>query len=526
MNKLIQLLYVNILAMFDINKIKVARESNVKSNLESRMIILAIVAIFYGYLIYKFLTLYEIANKYYILCIGFILSSILCFFLDLFLIEPLVFKNKENDLIFSLPLSKYQILFSKLFNVYLQNLIYIAVIMFSVLMAFLYYVNNVSEEFVLMYIISSLFIPFVPIVLATILSYFNAYLKVKINNKLIFNGLRIILIGIVLGICYGLFKNIEFKSVDNLIALVIKQFNVIYPLGFCFYKMISLNNVLFFLLIMIVSIMVLYIYSILLSNNYLKLCSMLKGVKKNVDFKYKKTFNLHKVLGIVRKELINIFNNTFYFFNTYGLMILVTIIMLVVIKIFNVDKWEELKHFSEYFNLYCPTLLAMCVTFNTSTIVAMSIEKDNMQILRAMPLSMKTILFSKWLTNVLIGSIFIVINALIVGWGFKEGMNLFGFNILVPFSALMLVSLTGLVLDYRFINKNVTDDNTIIKQRLITIFPSFMSLVIGIGPMFMPVSTNYKFILGSYVLFFLIIMIGEIIYLVINHKKLLRGLFN
>ena len=56
MNKLLKLLYVNILGLFDFNKIAVARKEGVKSNLEKRGIVTGIATLICGYIIYSFLS--------------------------------------------------------------------------------------------------------------------------------------------------------------------------------------------------------------------------------------------------------------------------------------------------------------------------------------------------------------------------------------------------------------------------------------------------------------------------------------
>lgn len=525
MNRLFKLLYVQILGLFDINKIKIARESGVKSNLEKRVIIVVIAGIFFGYLLYKLFTMYTVSNKLYILGIGFIFSSLLCFFMDLFLIEPVVFKNDENDIIFSLPLSRYQILFSKLFVVYLRNLVYVFIIMLSLLLAYMNYVKILSDEFIIMYIVSSLLIPLIPIVLATIISYINSYCRVKISNKVVFNGIRLIILILLLGLISIIFRNINTSSLSLFIETFIKKMNVIYPMGFLFYEMLLSENVLFFLLNIIIPIFVIYVYSLLISNNYLKLCSMLKGVKKKVNFVYKKQVNLHRVLGMVKKEVISLISNKVYLFNSFGTIFIATILLFILSRLVNLNSFNNIEYFDIYFCLYCPTILAMLVTLNSSAISAISLEKDNMQMLRTMPINMAKVLFSKWLTNVLIGSIFIICNAFIVFSKYNK-ISLLIFNMLLPLSALMFVSLTSILLDYRFINKGKTNDNAIIKQRLITIVPTFLSFVIGIGPLFLQPYSQYKLLLASYILLFFILMIIEVSYLLINNKKLLRGMFN
>ncbi len=527
MNRFFKLLYVNLLALFDINKIKIARENRVKSNLERKTVIMGIVALFYGYLLYKLLMKANITNNIYILVIGFLLSSIFCLVIDLSLIEPIIFKGEDNDMLFSLPLTKYQIIFSKLFTIYLRNLLFVTIIMFSTILSFINYGQSVNDDFVLMYVISSLFIPFIPIVIATIISYINSYLKVKlINNKVYYYILKYIVIILIFIVLFMVFRGTNIDSIDQFVHLFIDKANIIYPMNFFFYIMVRDENVLFFVLLIVIPILVIYVYSFLLSNNYLKICSMLKGIKRKVSFKYKRTINLHKVLGMVRKEVTNLLANKYYLFSSYAMIGMLSVMLFICLRVVNLDVIKSIENFDIYLNLYCPTILAMFVTFNIMGISSMSLEKDNMQMLRTMPIGMGKIIFGKWLCNVLLSSIFIIINAFIV-WGcLNKDLSLFIFNIIVPFFALMFASLTAIMLDYRFICKGEINDNVIIKQRLITLLPSFISLVIGISPFFLPAYVKYKFVLGSYILLFIILMIIEIVYMFINRKKLVKGLFN
>ena len=527
MNRFFKLLYVNLLGLFDINKIKVAREDGVKSNLEKKTIITAIVALFYGFLLYKFFTSSGIANKINILVIGFALSSLFCLIMDINLIEPIIFKSEDNDMLFSLPLSRYQIIFSKLFNIYLKNLIAIVIIMFSSLLAYTSFKLSISDEVGLMYVISSLFIPFIPIVIASIISYINSYLKVKfINNKIYYYIIKYLVLALVFVSLFLIFIDTKVSSIDGFIKVFLDKFNVMYPMSFFFYIMIRDENVLFFVLLFLIPILVIYLYSFFLSNNYLKICSMLKGIKKKVEFKFKKTLNLHRVFGMVRKEIIGLFKNKYYLLSSFGMLGFFTIALFVGLHMIDLDKISRIKDFAIYLKLYCPTLLAMLVTFNSMNISSMSLEKDNMQILRTMPIGMEKVLFGKWLSGVLLGSIFIIINSLLVYFYLSNDVILLIFNILVSLSALMFVSLTSLTLDYRFICKDENNDNVIIKQRLITLIPTFLALVIGVVPFFLPAYVKYEYALGSYILLFVILMAVEIGYMFINRKKLIRGLFN
>lgn len=526
MNKILKLIWVNILGLFDINKIIIARNDGVKSNLEKKSIITGIIVVVYGFLLYKFFMLLKFSNTIIVLNIGFIVSSLLCFFLNLSVIEPLIFKSDDNEMLFAMPVTRTQILFSKLFAVYLKSLVYIVIIMFSSLMSYVNLGGHVDDTFGLMFILITLIIPFIPLTLATLFAYLDDVLKVKSNNSKLYKFIKIIFILGVIGLLILYFKGIDFANSSELFLELDIKLKYLYPFLYLFEISLSKANIIAFILLLGISILAVYVYGLLITNNYLKICSMLKGIKKKNKFVYKKKKSLHKVGGLFRKELITLFNNKFYLSNSFGTLAVCSLLLFFIVNLVNFDKFLKIEHFDLYLNLYLPTILSILVTISTSTISSMSLEKDNMKILGTMPISIGNILFSKWAVNIVIGSIFVFVNGTIVS--FYLNLDKWGifFNYLIPFISLLFVSLTSLILDYRFIEKDELDDNSIIKQRLIGMIPMFLSIIIGLGPFFIPVYKQYKLLLGSYVVAMIIGMMIEHIYLILNRKKLYINLFN
>ena len=526
MNKLFKLIYVNLLGLFDINKIIVAREDGVKSNLEKRLVITGIIVLFYGFLIYNFLGFINFKNSFLILSIGFIISSVVCFISNLPVIEPTIFKNDDNDILFSLPVSRHQILFSKLFTIYLKNLLLVFVIMFSCLLSFYTKDNKVTDTMLIMYLLSSLIIPLVPMILSTIITYFSDYYKVKMNNNWLYKISKFLVFVIILVLLLLLFIRVEFKDIESGIEGIIKTFNCIYPFNYLFYKSLSNENIITFLLLMILPVAFIYLYMVFITNNYLKICSMLKGIKKKENFVYKKVLNLHKLFGMIKKEMTNLFSNKFYLSSSFSTLLLFSVLLFVVLNIIEIDELRKIENMNLYLSLYVPTILGMLSTLSGSAISAMSLEKENMQMLITMPISIWKIILAKWLTNVFISLIFVILNGTMTWYFLKtDGWETF-FNFFVPFIAVLFVSLTSLILDFRFFEKGETDDNSIIKHRLVNIIPSFISVFIGLGVFFLPIFDKYKLILGSYCFIMIVAMICEIIYFMINKKRLIRGLFN
>ena len=523
MNKFFNLLYVNLLDMFNFNKIAVARKEGVKSNLEIRTVVIAIFTIIACYIVYSFMVKTPLSNSYNYLGFGFLFSTFYCFLADISLIEPVIFNSSDNDVLFSYPITKNQIVFSKLFSVYLKNIFVVLVIMLSCLLAFAR-ITSVNETLVLLYLVCTIFIPFVPIIVCTLIAYINAYLKVKCQN-IVASLIRLVFF-VLLGV--GIILVIGRNSLNgaSFIEVLVNRLNIVYPYGYLFLDIVQNQHVLFFFLFIFLNILFIYLYNSIMSDNIMKICSMLQGINKKHDFKYKKSHNAHQVLGIIRKELINLFNNRTYLFSSFGITVVIFALIIIGFNVINIDSFQKIENFSVYFNNYGPALLGSCNSFALMTISSMSLEKEHFQILRSMPVSMTKIIFSKWLINVLLASVFVIIEAVLIIIKFnitKLSMILW---IAVPLMVVMFMCMTGILLDYVFISKREKSDNVIVRQRVIVMIVPIISLTVGLLPIFLNIQIKYNYFSGAYLVLLLVLLLIEVLFMVFNRKKLITNLFN
>ena len=189
MNKFFRLVYINLLSLFDINKIAIAKKDGVKSNLENKNIITGFLLVAYIFIVYSIFSLFKLNNCFLLFNLAYLAGSLFCLVMNVFVIEPLIFKNEDNDILFSLPLTRQQILFSKLFNVYLKNIFVVAVLMISAGIVFYNSGTSITDTQVLMIIISSILIPVIPMIIATVIAYINDYFKIKMNNNYLYKML-------------------------------------------------------------------------------------------------------------------------------------------------------------------------------------------------------------------------------------------------------------------------------------------------------------------------------------------------
>jgi len=523
MNKLFKLLYVNLLDMFNFNKIAVARKDGVRSNLEIRTVIVAIFTIIGGYIVYSFMARTPLNNNYYYLGIGFLFSTIYCFITDLSLIEPIIFNSSDNEVLFAYPITKNQIVFSKLFSVYLKNIFVVLIIMLACFLAFAKN-SPVSETLFLLYFVCTIFIPFVPIVLCTIIGYFNAYIKVKFK-KIIANTIRILFI-LLLGIGIVLLIGRNNLNGVGFFEVLVKRLNLVYPFGYLFLDIVQKQSVIFFFLFIFLNVLFIYLYNNIMSDNIMKICSMLQGVNKKHNFEYKRSNNAHRVMGIMKKELINIFNNKTYLFSAFGITATVFCLLIIGVNVVDIKALKQINNFSIYFNNYGPALLGTFNSLSLMTISSLSLEKDHFQILRSMPVSMTKIIFAKWFINVLLTSIFVIIEAVVVIIKFEITKISILLWIIVPIMVVMFMCMTGILLDYVFISKREKSDNVIIRQRVIVMIIPLISLTVGLLPVFLNVQIKYDYFSGAYLVLLLILLLIEVLFMIFNRKKLISNLFS
>lgn len=519
MNKLIKLIYVNLLSLFNINQIFVARETGAKSNLETKSIITSIILLFYGFILYQIFTKLNLANNFLIINIGFFLTTLLCFIINLTSIEPLLFRNPDNEMLFAMPVTKEQILFSKIFSIYLKNMIIVAIIMITTILAYTNKVGDISDTFGLIYFMNCFVIPFIPIVTASLITYFDDYCQTNFNKK-IYRFIKYFIIAIIIVILAIAIFNLPFQNAEDLISKITNT----YLFTYLFSYSLANENIIAFIASIGVPILILFLYYEIISNNYTRICSLLKGIKKKISFIYPKTTNMGPTLGIVKKEITYLFQNKLYLATTYGPILGLSIALFFVLRYTDFTKYQDIPFFYLYFNTYLPPILATLATFKCPSISSFSLEKDNAKMLRTMPVSFGHIIFAKWLANIIIGSFFVIINGtmtlLMLKLELAEKILCFA----LPFATLVFISFTSLILDLRFKETSKVSDNEIIKSRLINLIPSCISIFIGLLPILFPLTDRYYFTLGSYIIAMFFALIIEIIYYNIKKDDLIHNL--
>lgn len=523
MNKLIRLVSVNLMGLIDYNGVLKEKEAGIKGKSEARLIIIGLASILVGSVVYFLFNLLgeKVVNEGLLLFMGFLLTTLLCFVVSIVQIGPIVFRSEDAEYLFSLPLTKHQIIFSKIFSIYIRTLLFVVIIMLPCILSYSNLVK-VDETMGLIYIVNGLFIPSIPIMLSVLIFYLGYYIKFhwnKVSNILFKIFSFIILIMIV----YLLFRDINIDSFNSVVNSVYERLRVVYFPSLLFVKSVGNCHIISFLLYIVINIVVIYFFMLFMLKNYIKICSLLKGIKNNKKFVYKDRIGLGKKFGTLRKELLFVIKNKLFFSGSYGIVLSISLVLVLFCLVIPVDEIKN-ETFINYYPLFVPFILGGIISVGNSCINSISLEKNNIEMLYTLPMKIETMIYYKWLANVVICSLIILVDATVINLVFKPDLFTMVASYIFPIIVVMTISLISIVLDYRFVVKKENDDGVILKQRFISLVPTIISFVIIFIPLFFKAYMLYKYIVCSFGIICVFVMLVCGIYLLVNGKKLRKNL--
>lgn len=383
-----------------------------------------------------------------------LLSGLFGFCMTFFMAKNILFQNKDNDLLLTLPLKKELIISTRLTYLYLYNL----VIGLLCLIPGLYiYISNIgiSLNLIVLSVILIIFSPIIPTLLASVFGYIISFLTNKFSKSNLFEYVfNLLFVGIYFFILFG--------NNDFLVKLVLNK-NIKYILFPLYLINKSLVNPLYIVIYVIFNLLILYLFIKLFKDIYFKLIINVNRVITKNNYKIDKNKNTYnkKSTALLKKEIKNYFSSFVYVFNT--LIGPVALILLTIYLIFD-NKIVTMLPSSVDIKLYIYLLLTFVVSFTNVTCCSISMEKQNFYMLKALPLSEKEILNSKLKLNILLvlpSVIFFLIVIYLKGY-----IKFYDAYLLLFYSCFLnlFVSMYGLIVNLKFPMFDALNDQIIVKR--------------------------------------------------------------
>ena len=337
-----------------------------------------------------------------------IMTLVLSVFGNVFTSYSALYKAKDNDLLFSMPIPPFKILLSRLLSVYLLGSLYAFFVWVPTILV--YEINaGFSLPHLLILVLMFIVLSAIALVLTCILGFVVALVTGIVHNKTVTSLLLSLLILGIYYVCY--FKINDYMqsfaaNVESIRDAISGSSNPIFVFGLaCMGRPIPLLGV------VLVTLVILSLCVLIMSKTFINIATKNIGEKKS---KYKeKTLKTSSIkTSLVKRELKRFVSSSTYILNAgIGLIFLIALTVLAIINAgqiralvemlivscaINIDSYEALASVG--------TVTTVCLLVSTCAISApsVSLEGKTLWILRSLPIDSKDVLKTKVIYQVIL----------------------------------------------------------------------------------------------------------------------------
>ena len=403
-----------------------------------------------------------------------IMMSVVCIILlmtTILQIKGTIFGFKDYDMVMALPISTGGIVASRLIILYSINMVFVMMLLLPMMLAY----GILAQPTILFYVfglIAMLFVPLVPIVIASFIGTLIAYVASKFRRN---NLLNIVLI---MGLLAAFFA-MSFRIEDNGEKLVdigrtmTAQVYSLYPLAKLYTLAVVEQDILSLGLFLGISSLSFAVYTILVKKVFKQMNTAIMTGRARSNYKLGSLKTASPLKALYLKELKRYFSSTLYVTNTaFGIVMLT----LASVSLFFVDPQtifgEQMP--GNMLAAIGPTIISFCVMMCCTTMSSISLEGKNLWIIKSLPVEPRTVYLAKIYVNLTVLSP-ALIDAVLLGLALKAEPLIILLMVLITAVLSVFISFYGLLINLLLPNFNWSNETVVIKQgaaAMVTIFSS------------------------------------------------------
>lgn len=432
---------------------------------------------------------------YIVLTIFIMVTSLLTIIEGVYKSQGILFEARDNELLFSLPITQSKIFFIRIFKLITFQFLYNSLFMLPAIIVYAMY-EKTNVSFYLISTVMLVLLPIIPTILGCIFGYIIKGLSAKFKARNIMQVLFTSLI--LLGIFYVSF------NMQGMVANIVQNANSIqeiitkiyYPAGL-YINLIQNFNILDLVTLLAINIVPAFVFVYVASIFYFKINSKL-GEKGNGNKKVgvakttEKTYRVRTQLsGLIHKEMKRFFSSPVFMVNAgFGMVLMIAVTFALSINfdgmINSMMQGMETEipiPIGEIKNMmpkvfYGFVVFISCMTSITSSMI--SLEGKSFNITKSLPVETEKILLSKVLTsNILSIPIFLICDVIFF-IAFKVAIIDIVFILLASIVMPTLTALIGILMNLKYPKMNATSDTEVVKQSMSSMLSVFMGMFVAI----------------------------------------------
>lgn len=521
MKKLLSLLKATMSQDMSLFRIKAKNESSARKVVLP--IVLALVVMF-SIGSYAAILAEELAPShltYIVLTIFVMVTSLLTIIEGVYKSQGILFEARDNDLLFSLPITKSKIFFIRIFKLITFQFLYNSLFMLPAIIVYAMY-EKPDVSFYLISLIMLVLLPIIPTILGCVLGYIVKGLSSKFKARNIMQVLFTSLI--LLGIFYVSF------NMQGMVANIVQNANSIqevitkiyYPAGL-YINLIQNFNILDLIILLAINIIPAIVFVYVASIFYFKINSKLgergnSNKKVGVAKSTEKTYRVRTQLsGLIHKEMKRFFSSPVFMVNAgFGMVLMLAVTFALSINFDGVlnsmmQGMEMEIPINEIKNMmpkvfYGFVIFISCMTSMTSSMI--SLEGKSFNITKSLPVATEKILLSKVLTSNILSIPIILICDVIFFVAFKVAIIDIVFILLASIVMPTFTALIGILMNLKYPKMNATSDTEVVKQSMSSMLSVFIGMfvaMLSVAIMIMGSNFNINLVVALELLTFSII---------------------
>lgn len=404
------------------------------------------------------------------------LSSLVILFFTVFKAGSVIFQQNAYDILCSLPVSQTAIVVSRFIRMYVENLLLTVIVMLPGIVVYGVMVKP-GISFYLIGCVVTIFIPLIPITIATFLGALVTAIASRMKHKSLVSAALMILlvVGIMLGTSSLSTMGDQFNidMLQNLSKVLLAVIAKIYPPAIWF-GTAMVSGDFFLCFAAIAGGLVAFMVTIaLVSAKFHEICRSLYSTTANHNYRMEHLKKTSVLGALYKRESKRYFSSSIYVTNTIVGPVLAVVYSGAVFGI-GLDKVQKALGLPIDVKGAVPFLLAVIFSVMTTTCTSVSMEGKELWIVKSLPVRTKELLDSKLLLGLSLAAPFYIISEILLIWALKPDFMELLWLVFVPLICILFSNVFGITINLKMPVFNWENEVTVVKQ-------SASSMIGGLG---------------------------------------------
>ena len=417
------------------------------------------------------------------------IAALIIFFFGMLKAGNIIFQKGGYEGLCAMPVSDVAVVVSRFLSMYISNLV-LAVIVTAPGMVVYGYMLNPGIGFYVRGIIGTLFIPLLPMTLATLFGALVTAISSRMKHKgMVSTVLTIGLIGAIMLLSGELVKMDEAGITEEMLLqmsdVVTGYIGRLYPPAVWLGRAMIKGSLTDALLYMGVSAAVFVLMVWLVAISFKRIYTALYSVNARHDYKLQTLQKSSALSTLYKREWKRYFSCGIYMMNTIiGPIMMVG--MAVALFFAGTEQFEAMMEREMIIGLI-PFVLSACACMGTTTCSAVSLEGKTWWIVKSMPISVKTLFDSKILMNLSLTGPAYVVAVVVAIFALKPSVTEGIWLAVLPAAFILFASVFGLRANLWFPRFDWEDPVQVVKQGasvLVGTLGGSLIVVVAAVPMF------------------------------------------